>query len=1696
MRFKILFITLFCGVFSWGQITIPNSTTITQNFDGLGSTATATLPTGFVLNSSANYATGVTATTLAYGTTGTGAVTGTSSGGYINWGNGITASATDRALGILNTGSFTSSKYILVAIQNTGSSNITDLSITFDYEKYRSGSRQFDWTFFHGATATAVTTSATSGDQSFSADAANTTIYNPPTTTNKSVTLSGLSIAPSSLYYLCWKYTGLSGSSNGQGMGIDNFSVTATFLSTCTPPANPTGAITGTTPACNSTSLTYSGTATAPIVNYWQTTNSGTSITNNAVSALSVNTSGSYYVRAFDSTSGATGCWSSAVGPYAVTINTPPTITANPTNSTISETGTTTFAVTASGTLLTYQWQVNTGSGFTNLTNVAPYSNVATATMSITAATLAMTGYQYQCVISGVAPCSTITSTSATLTVTNLNPNNALSAVACYGSTSVVLSWTASSITAGGTLPDGYMVFAIQGATPPASALQYDATTYLANSNFSLATIVTPTTLGKCVYSGTALTATITGLTSGSNYSFTVIAYKGTTQTGWANGINVPGSWNITNATINVPNVTTLAATIDNAQSTISWNRPTPISCYDEYLVVANQGAVVFTPSGNGSSYTANSVYSSSNQVVYKGTGSTFLVTGLTNYLSYCYKVFVRRGTEWSSGISICQTPVLSYCASAGSTLFNTSITNVTINTINNTSGKPAGYTDYTASQSTNVQRGASYPLSVKLNTDGNSTVLAFAWIDYNQDGDFLDAGEAFDLGSATNTSNGLTNVSPLTITIPLTAALGTTRMRVITTYNNDSSACLSGFDGEVEDYALVITAACSPIVTISSFVPTSGPAATEVTITGTGFTSGTTVNFNGNPAAVVFVNSTTLLAIVPTGITTGVLTLTESGCAIKSTSNFNPISNSGICVTGNSLNGLIISEVYSSLVGKSYYVEVYNPTGNAIDLDALGADYKLVRYGDVGQTNGIHSVNISGIIPAGGVYLADLGVDSICGALGFQYSNKLYTLNENDEIRLTKNDVLQDIVDCPNELGYSIKRNASATGPSISFTAADWTTTSTESCSNLGAVPFGFTSIMPSITGNPTDSYVCGTTASFTTAASVSSGTLTYQWYYNNTISSTWTAVSSGALSGVTISGETTSTLNLSGNLNLFINYQFYCMVTVNGTCSANSDAAQLKINSTTWNGTAWSNGVPNANTQALFNGNYSSSADLIACSLLVNSGNVEVNSNHNFIITNAVTVAGGSLVFENNASLIQINNAVNTGVIGYNRSTTPMKKYDFTYWSSPVSAQTLIGLSPLTLSDKYFKFDPTIGNWSAVTSNTTMDIGRGYIIRAPQYFDPVSTAAFNATFIGTPNNGTLTTPIIVSASDYNLIGNPYPSALSADLFLSDALNTSVVDGTIYLWTHNTSVANLQYSDNDYAVYNYLGGTGTISAPNLGTNNNLPNGKIASGESFFIKGLTSGTATFSNSMRLLGNNNQFFKLNAAPTHPSEGTEKHRIWLGVTDAKGSYKQTLLGYATNATNTLDRGYDGQLLDQTPVCIYTLLGTEALSIQGRALPFLDTDVVSVGFHADTAGEFNISLYNYDGLFQEQEIYLKDNQENSVVNLKQGGYSFTSNAGTFNNRFVLVYKNTPTLNSNSVVFTANTIVLYKPNQDLFIDAGTVLIQKVRILDTRGRLLLEKEGVNATKTSVDLGETTNQILLVEITSAQGEVVTKKYSN
>ena len=109
-----------------------------------------------------------------------------------------------------------------------------------------------------------------------------------------------------------------------------------------------------------------------------------------------------------------------------VTVNQPVALNnALPVNQTICTDKVATFTVAvASGTgPFSYQWQVSTNGNnppWTNIANGGVYSGATTATLTITAPPVSMSGYFYRCIVTGAAPCASATSFAARLTVNPL----------------------------------------------------------------------------------------------------------------------------------------------------------------------------------------------------------------------------------------------------------------------------------------------------------------------------------------------------------------------------------------------------------------------------------------------------------------------------------------------------------------------------------------------------------------------------------------------------------------------------------------------------------------------------------------------------------------------------------------------------------------------------------------------------------------------------------------------------------------------------------------------------------------------------------------------------------------------------------------------------------------------------------------------------------------------------------------------------------------------------------------------------------------------------------------------------------------------------------------------------------------------------------------------------------------------------
>ena len=615
-----------------------------------------------------------------------------------------------------------------------------------------------------------------------------------------------------------------------------------------------------------------------------------------------------------------------------------------------------------------------------------------------------------------------------------------------------------------------------------------------------------------------------------------------------------------------------------------------------------------------------------------------------------------------------------------------------------------------------------------------------------------------------------------------------------------------------------------------------------------------------------------------------------------------------------------------------------------------------------------------------------------------------------------------------------------------------------------------------------------------------------------------TWTLTQSGTSSSTATGSGTTTTV--SGLVN---GTYTYTVTGTNGCVSPPTSSVVITGNSTTYNGTSWSNGEPDLTKIAVFNGDYISSSNLSACGVIVNAGKTVTFTNSNVLtVKNEVTV-NGSLIFENNTSLVQINNVTNSGNIIYNRTATSIdgtgiRGYDYVYWSSPVAGQDMSSIYSITTPGFKYFWNPlapnintatttTTGNWQ--TASGAMLPATGYIVRGSSSFEMPSTN-IPATFTGVPNNGIITAAIsrggnqtasqtgvngatVTNLDDnWNLVGNPYPSAIDASSFLGDS-NNSNIDGFVWLWRHLSAPVPLpnpfygsfdsNYNTNSYVEFNAMG-----SNP-IGFD-----GKIAAGQGFFVRmvdvGAVSSSVTFNNSMRNNGyNNSQFYRT----TTVQEIDEKNRIWLDLVDGNNQSVSTLVGYTAQATLGLDRMYDAIINTANDKSIYTLVDNSTLTIQGRPTPFDQNDQVPIGVTILSAGDYKIAIAAVDGLFEhEQPIYLEDKELNIIYDLRQSPYSFSSAAGIFNSRFVLRYTNTA-LGNPDFGNIENSVIVAGNQGELTIKSSIENIQEVTIYDVLGRQLFFAKEINNTNFVTSNISLSQQTLIVKIKLENGMTISRK---
>jgi hypothetical protein len=413
---------------------------------------------------------------------------------------------------------------------------------------------------------------------------------------------------------------------------------------------------------------------------------------------------------------------------------------------------------------------------------------------------------------------------------------------------------------------------------------------------------------------------------------------------------------------------------------------------------------------------------------------------------------------------------------------------------------------------------------------------------------------------------------------------------------------------------------------------------------------------------------------------------------------------------------------------------------------------------------------------------------------------------------------------------------------------------------------------------------------------------------------------------------------------------------------------------------------------------------------------------------------------------------------------------KYNYNYWSSPVGAISTTSnnnsytvdsvmkdgtdpnniqnftwttgydgapTTPITLSNYWiFKFQnvsPIYANWAKVSQTGNLFAGQGYTLKG----NGALSATQNYTFIGKPNSGVISSPI--AANNSNLSGNPYPSALDANVFIND--NLSSTTGSLYFWEHyttNSSHVLVKYQGG-YATRNLVGGTPPISPAGisgLGSSSRIPNRYIPVGQGFFINGnATGGTINFNNSQRLFikeddaVNSNVLFRnnVNTSVVVQKEFDNKQdtipqdnkftKIRFSYISPDNNKRELLIGFMNErATSDIDPGYDAVQFDTQPSDLYFINNNTKLVIQGDTY-FDFKSSFPLGVKTAIGGKAKFVLNQSENFDTNSSIYIYDNVTNLYHDIKERDFEIDLLAGTFDERFSLRFNLSSTLSANNL-------------------------------------------------------------------------------
>jgi hypothetical protein len=372
----------------------------------------------------------------------------------------------------------------------------------------------------------------------------------------------------------------------------------------------------------------------------------------------------------------------------------------------------------------------------------------------------------------------------------------------------------------------------------------------------------------------------------------------------------------------------------------------------------------------------------------------------------------------------------------------------------------------------------------------------------------------------------------------------------------------------------------------------------------------------------------------------------------------------------------------------------------------------------------------------------------------------------------------------------------------------------------------------------------------------------------------------------------------------------------------------------------------------------------------------------------------------------------------------------------------------------------------------NPRLNVGTGYRAATIDNDGVLPNVGRNLTFTGDVLRGTYNKSVTLSTTglfrDWNLVGNPYPSYISAYKFLTNinegAANTSRLLGTT-------------------GIYGYKGDNSGWDIINLANTTELSDRYLAPGQGFFIRassGDVQNEIIFDEDMRTTEGSDDFvFGRNASVL----------TFLKLNASAGDKNyETQFYFNENASLGVDDYYDGQILGTPPsFALYSHLVQDntGLPIGLQALnpsDLVDTTVIPLGVNANQGEQITFSI-SESTLPDSIEVYLEDTETNTFTLLNSGDYTLTPSE-TLNGtgRFFLTFGNSA-LSITQTTLDRLTIYTNQNEKTIVINGALLEATTASVYDLQGLVVSSKQLLSSNRSqTIDVSNLSSGVYVVQL--------------